>query len=377
MIHRISIRAFGQSAGIEIPTVGGRRTEFIPFSGTRQRNEFRSTSMRVSAVRLVALAACLFTSPLVQAAEWKHVTTADGMPVGMVQFLKLLDGEVWMGTMDGLVRFGDGKQTKVLAEATWDVLPGGPGRYWIGTADGVWLLEKEKLTQSLKGVSAGSLERFGDQAIWAVAGRGETTGLMQYRDGTWTEPPRLKGRVVTDLYPMRNGTIWVALEADGIVAADPAQEPAQWPHHLKGVNVRSFCEDGQGRLWCGTWGKGVLLLDAGKWHPHLSKERSAITTLVEDGKGHLWAATSANGLWQYDGAQWKQHLAREGTINVLERAADGRVYISSQSVPALRVWSGKSWITLLDVPGSFRTVILGPEKKLWAGHTVTGLYIQQ
>jgi len=327
-------------------------------------------------VPTAVLAACLLTGPLLQGGEWKHVTSADGMPVGMVQFMKLLDGEVWMGTMDGLVRFAGGKGTKVLAEAAWDMLPAGAGRYWIGTAGGAWLLENGKLTQSLKGVSVGSLERFGDQAIWAVAGKGETTGLMEYRDGAWTEAPRFKGRAVADLFPVRNGTVWVALEADGIVAADPAKEPSQWAHHLKGVNVRSFCEDGQGRLWCGTWGKGVMVLEAGRWQPHLAKEKSAVTTLVQDGEGHLWAATNANGLWQYDGTAWKQHLAKEGTINVLERTADGRIYISSQSVPALRVWSGKTWVTLLDVPGCFRTVILGVDRKLWAGNTVTGLYIQ-
>ena len=108
----------------------------------------------------------------------------------------------------------------------------------------------------------------------------------------------------------------------------------------------------------------------------MEKEDAAVTTIREDARGHIWAATNANGLWQFDGDNWTNHLREEGTINVLEVPEDGRVYVSSQSVCELRVWTGEEWRTLLEAPAMFRAVINGPGGEIWAGNTLTGLYVQ-
>lgn len=329
-------------------------------------------------VRLpAALACCLLAAPILHAGTWKHITEADGLPVLMVQYMERHGDAVWVGTLDGLVRFRGGKPTKMIErQAAWHVLPIGQDRYWVGTQRGALMLDGQKTTPSLKGYSVGSLETFGDNAIWACAERAQAIALMEHRDGAWKPVPRFKRRNVSDLFKTRSGVVWALVEADGIVAADPTKAPKQWLHHLKGINVRAFCEDAQGRIWCGTWAKGIMVFKDGKWKRHLTKEEAAITTIRQDAKGHLWAATNANGLWQYDGAKWKNHLRDEGTINFLEVPADGRVYISSQSAPALRVWTGKAWDTVLDAPGMFRAVIAGPQGKLWAGNTLSGLYVQ-
>lgn len=345
----------------------------------------RQESCQVGKTRMFRFENCVFATamafllavPPLHAADWQHVTTADGMPVEMVQFMKRLDGDVWMGTLEGLIRFTGGKPAKALeGTAAWDVLPDGPGRYWVGTANGVSLLADGKGTTSLEGFSVGRLVRFGEKAVWAVAEKDAKMTLMEGLNGVWTPVPRFKGRMVTELLPCRNGTVWALIETDGVVAAEPGKDPATWVHHLKGINVKSLCEDGQGRIWCGTWGRGVMVLEGGSWKTHLAQEKATITAIAQDGEGTLWVATNANGIWRYDGKEWTNHLREEGSINMLERAADGRVYISSQSVPALRVWDGKAWATLLDIPGSFRTVVAGPGDKIWAGHTLTGLYIQ-
>ena len=62
--------------------------------------------------------------------------------------------------------------------------------------------------------------------------------------------------------------------------------------------------------------------------------------------------------------------------HVVEESVGGNIYISSQSAPALRTWTGKKWQTILDIPGQFRAVVKGPAGKLWAGNTITGLYLQ-
>ena len=307
---------------------------------------------------------------------WKHITQAAGLPTMMVQFMERYGDDIWVGTLQGLAVFHAGKPKKVIAgQAVWDVQPIGKGRYWVGTQRGVFLLDGEKATPSLKGYSVGSLESFGDNSALACAEKQNTISLIQFKDGAWKPIPRFKRGSVTDLFKARDGKVWAIIETDGIVVANPAKDSREWTHHLKGRNVLSFCEDSKGRIWCGTWAKGAMVLEDGEWKRHLPREEAAITTIKEDSKGHIWAATNANGLWQYDGAKWKNHLKDEGTINFLE-SAGGNIYISSQSVPALRTWDGKKWQTILDIPGQFRAVVLGPGGKLWAGNTITGLYVQ-
>ncbi|MDA1141682.1 MAG: hypothetical protein O3B01_24225 [Planctomycetota bacterium] len=310
------------------------------------------------------------------AEPWKHITEADGLPTMMVQFIERHGDDMWVGTLDGLAVFRDGMPKKVVeGQAAWDIQPIGKRRYWAGTMRGVLLLEADKSTPSFEGYSVGSLQSFGEKSVLACAEKQNAITLIQYKDGDWQPITRFKRQSVTDLFKTRDGKVWALIETDGIVVADPAQDPAKWTHHLKGINVRSFCEDKKGRIWCGTFSKGIMELTDGEWKRHLPREEAAITTIKEDNKGHLWAATNANGLWQYDGAEWKNHLKDEGTINFLE-SAGGNIYVSSQTVPALRMWDGKKWQTILDIPGQFRAVVLGPGGKLWAGNTITGLYVQ-
>jgi len=326
---------------------------------------------------IAVLIACLGNGGLLHAGDWRNITECDGVPVGMVQFMKRIDNDVWVGALDGLVQFTDGTGTKIVSgQAVWAVLCDGKDRYWLGTDQGILLLEGGKISQSLTGASVGCLKRFGEQAVWAVAGDRDAFSLREWRDNAWRVHPHFKGKSVSDLFTARDGTVWALVESDGIVAADPARNPAEWVHHLQGVNVRSFCEDDKGRIWCGTWGRGIKVLEGVKWTSHLAGEEAAITAIVQDGDGHLWAATNANGLWEYDGTEWHNHLRDAGSINVLECAADGRVYVSSQSVAALRVWDGQAWTDLVTAPGGFRTVVIGPDNKLWAGHTLSGIYVQ-
>jgi ligand-binding sensor domain-containing protein len=325
----------------------------------------------------VALVGTLLAASFLQAEPWKHITEADGLPIQMVQFMERHGEDVWVGTLDGLVMFRGGTPRKIVTgQAAWDVLPIGQDRYWIGAQQGALLMEGPKMTSSLKDYSVGSLEAFGDKAVWACAQQGDRILLMEHRDGVWKPVPRFKGRDVSGLFKTRGGVLWAVLEADGVVEADPAKEAAQWAHHLKGINVRSFCEDAEGRIWCGAWSKGVMVFEKGQWTRNLEREGAAVTTIKQDGDGHIWAATNANGLWQFDGAQWKSHLRGEGTINFLEVSANGRVFVSSQSVRSLRAWTGKAWDAVLEAPGMFRAVIDGPGGKLWAGNTISGLYVQ-
>ncbi|MBS3762027.1 MAG: hypothetical protein KGZ25_01865 [Planctomycetes bacterium] len=324
------------------------------------------------------LLGCVLVSGAVEGAEWKHVTRDNGLPGMGVQFLQRDADSVWVGTLGGLAVFKNGKVTTVVkGEAVWGILPVDEGRHWIGTDKGILRLERQKTTRSLSGYSVGRIAAFGDDSALAVADRRDETRLFRFADTKWEPVGHFAREVVSDLFETPDGKVWMLMEANGVVVADPDLPPEKWQRHLQGINIASFCRDGEGRVWCGTWGRGIRAYDGEKWEPLLKKEDSTITTIREDGKGHIWAATNANGLWQFDGSQWQNYLHKEGSINILKVPRDGKVYISSQSVCDLRVWTGKQWSTVLEAPTMFRDIVIGPNKKVWAGNTVTGLYVQK
>jgi ligand-binding sensor domain-containing protein len=312
-----------------------------------------------------------------QAGTWRQVK--DKLPGAEVQFVERDGDAVWVGTLGGLAVFrkdATAPTTVVSDRAVWDIQPMPDGQYYIGTDRGVFMLVDGKATnRRLEKASVGRLARFGKTGCWAIADQGRMARLMQLKNAQWIPVPRFAGRPVEDLYVTSEGVVWVMLEANGIVACDPSSSPETWVHHLEGLNLRSFCRDSRGRIWCGTWGRGIKVLDNGKWRGDLSQEGAVITGIVEDGEGHIWAATNASGLWQFNGEAWTNHLGREGTINSLQ-VAGGHVYVSSQSVPALRRWTGKQWEILVESPAMFRSVIEGPDGKVWAGNTLMGVYIE-
>lgn len=311
-----------------------------------------------------------------QAAPWKHLTTSEGLPAMQTQFIKVQGGDVWVGTLEGLARFRDGKvETYLKGEPVWDVLTSGD-TIWIGTDNGIVRQKGTVGERSLEKLAVGRMVVFGSNTIWAICKQRDSARLMQLAGGAWQPVERFARQKVADLNVARSGAVYVILEANGVVVATPGQPPEQWKHHQQGVNLTAFLEDKQGRFWFGTWDRGVMILENGEWKRMLTDEDAVITAVRQDGKGHIWVATNAHGVWQYDGANWINHLNEEGTINMLETSADGKVFVSSQTECSLRQWNGTGWDKVVDVPTMFITVRADAKGKLWAGNILDGVYVQ-
>lgn len=323
----------------------------------------------------------LLATAATRAADWVHQTTKEGLPANEVQFLKQDDsGDLWIGTLGGLAVWRDNKLTIMLkGDEVWDLARIAPGRYLVGTGNGIVLLEGTKATRSLTGATVGSIQPFGDKGWWAVSkNRGtERNELVEYVDGKWQAVAAFAKQKVVDLYRAADGALWVALDGDGIVAVSPGAGADKEVHHLRGFNVTAFQQDAQQRIWCGTWGRGVMVLEKGEWKRMLENEKAVIFGVRADGKGGVWVATNAHGLWQYDGAKWTNHLEDEGPVNLLETTSDGKVWISTQTAGGLRFWDGKAWQSSgIDTPLPFRCLLEARDHHLWAGNVLDGVYHQ-
>jgi len=322
------------------------------------------------------------------AATWETLTTENGLPNDEIQFLhEDAKGAVWIGTLGGLARYRDGQLETILEKGQiWQVLRLQDGRIMVGTNSGVLILPENPEAESepvrgLKNNTVSPIVPLENGRVWALRkDRGtEENELMAWKGGeTWEPVEALQGKRVVDLIRARDGAVWAAIEGDGVVeVSDPVGAPEQATHHLEGLNLTTLAEDGQGRLWCGVWQRGLMVHEGGQWHRHLGQEDSYIFNIT-DAEGTLWVGTSANGLWRYDGKRWENELSEEGAVNTLVWTPQAeRVWISTQQQGGLRYWEDGEWITALEGPLPVRTVIERANGEIWAGGVLDGVHIKR
>lgn len=332
--------------------------------------------------RLICLACIAMVMRGASAADgWKPITAENGLPGNEIQFLKQDEsGAVWIGTLQGLGVFRDGKfSIAVKDKQIFDVAPAGGGRHWVGTGDGVLLLDGGKAQEQLKGFLVAPLVAYDAKTTWAISKDKKTEeNKLVANDGSgWTDVERFKAEKVVDVNRTPGGTLWVTIDGNGAYAVDPAKGAAQAVWHLKGLNVNVIFEDSKKRTWAGLWGGGVRIFDGKEWASHLPKEKSTIFAIKEDSRGNIWVATNANGLWKYDGTNWTNDLKEEGSVNMLATTSDGKVWISTQSEGGLRAADDGKWKSVIPGPLPIRCMIETKDKKVWAGGVLDGLHVQQ
>ncbi|HHY85954.1 MAG TPA: hypothetical protein GYA07_10565 [Verrucomicrobia bacterium] len=321
---------------------------------------------------------------------------ADSLPQSSIfSIVQGRGGYLWLGTLNGLVRF-DGLRFTTFDESNTPGLNSSPimhlfedghGNLWIGpekgdlvvlgpdgvvrpvqrppetenrrlismceTADGaVWMLWDSGLDLNNRMVSCWvsntvTLVTRGKH-IAADSGRlliaRDDSGVYRAADG----PPGGRafvqavpvGRSVDFLLGSRDGGFW--LLADGRIEKwKGGQREKQfgtypWPAEAP---VYTACEDQDGNLIVGTYGDGVYWFDANGEVRHLSRElsHSYILSVAVDREGNLWIGTNGGGL----------HRVKRRQFGVLP-ASEGFVVQSVCEDPAGNLWIGYNGESRVD-----------------------------
>jgi signal transduction histidine kinase/streptogramin lyase len=265
------------------------------------------------------------------------------------------DGYLWLGTLNGLVRF-DGIRFAAFDESNTPGLESGPITYlfedshtnlWLGThAGGILLIRNGQVTRLQVGTHTheGRLISACEDAkggVWLYTSDGQ---LFRYWEGK-VEVCRIESLAGTgncrSIIAERSGLVWVGTETR-MFGFNPKAGPAtnsplevmatltnkldlllasrqggywrlaggdvqKWTgDHLErsvgsylGLQVNTACEDRDGNLILGTGGEGVWVFDAaGKAPPAQMAgiSHNTILSLCLDREGTLWVGTDGGGL---------------------------------------------------------------------------------
>jgi ligand-binding sensor domain-containing protein/serine phosphatase RsbU (regulator of sigma subunit) len=238
--------------------------------------------------------------------------------------LQSRSGYIWLGTLEGLVRF-DGirfeafnkHNTKQLTSNVVNALcEGRDGSLWIGTEeglscfkDGIFTSRNPKSGRRLHYISA--IIEAKDGSIWIATGETGVTHMqgMQNANGasfiTYTTDSGLTGNEVHDILEDKNGNLWIATTT-GLTKRTPAGIFSRYSGHAALANRRIFslCETTNGDLWVGTQDGLYRVKNGAATHYGIDEglPKQLVMRLHEDKDGNLWGGTDGGGLFRVTGA---------------------------------------------------------------------------
>jgi ligand-binding sensor domain-containing protein/signal transduction histidine kinase len=276
-----------------------------------------TTSLRLT-VSLVCVWALLTTADILGQTppqpQFEYTRTlwriSDGLPEDTVQaIVESSEGALWIGTTGGLTRF-DGSRMEVptkvqplMANSIFTLATGRDGTLWAGTEGGGLLRLHNGQVKSYS-ARDGLTDGFVRKVLEDHHGRlwvGTDDGLF-VMDATMPNA-QLRRVDVGQIAPLavhaiaedHTGRIWVG--GSRLIALNPDGTATQFalPGAYSQNRVKSLLETRDGRMWIGTVG-GLQYLQSGQFHT-VEGIRATVRTLLEASDGTLWIGTIGNGVW--------------------------------------------------------------------------------
>jgi len=261
----------------------------------------------------------------------QELTAKDGFPRGHLNCLfEDREGNVWAGLeAGGLVRVRESRfRTVALGEDAKSVCEDGGGVVWIGTLDGGlrWWRGGQSTNLALPGGAAfASVYSLCADATGRMWVSGADEDLFVAAQGQFKRvSPVVHG--VKAILADSTGSIWAGTRS-GLFRAE--REPGDEFHFFRGMPkhyVRALSEDGKGTLWAGT-GNGELFRinsnTATVFRPSDNQESGAIWSLLAERDGTVWVGTFRGGLLRFRDGKFTRYGKKEGLPdNVISQILD-------------------------------------------------------
>lgn len=220
-----------------------------------------------------------------------------------------------------------------------------------------------------------------ERNLWVGTGGG--LALLRERKVTMHSPPDdWQGRPVYSITRAHDGSIWATTEGAGVYHL----VGNNWTHYgeeqgLANLFVWSVLEDGQHRIWAGSWGGGLFRLEQGRFvaNTNLIPASDPVVALKESPQGTIWIGTGTGLLrMRNDTVERFASLggAAAGDVRVLETGVGGEMWIGTQGAGLGRIKGGqfKSFQTTNGLAGDFiLSLCCETNGTLWIGTLDQGL----
>jgi signal transduction histidine kinase/ligand-binding sensor domain-containing protein len=232
------------------------------------------------------------------------------LPANINAIAETKSGQVWFGTVDGLISF-DAQMT-----ATGSItLPNRVNALLVDREDVLWA---------------------------ATAG-----GVVRLRHGSiekFTSANGLSSNLVLSVFEDREGSIWIGTEAGGLnLLKSKKFNTFTTQEGLSNDLVKAVYQDPQGGVWIGSNGGGLTLFKNGKFTTWTTKDglsSDVVLSLAGDATGTLWVGTP-DGLNRFRDGKFQTFTFADGLSNDLVRS----VFVDR---------SGVLWVGTRDGLNSFR-----------------------
>ncbi|HJW95207.1 MAG TPA: response regulator [Thermoanaerobaculia bacterium] len=331
-------------------------------------------------------------------------TWREGLPQYMVRtIVQTRDGYLWLGTMEGLVRFNgidfeifDNRNTPALTDQRIHTLfEDNSGTLWIGTFSGGVVRERNGVFEHLGRGDAISIMQSRDGSVWV----GGTNAITRYRGTRVTRYPiegdvnalvegwvgtskglfrfdgarfiKTSGEQVVSLAIARDGALWVGTASDRIL------RNGETLHTGAGTGyINDLFEDSRGTMWIATAPTGLMRYRNGRFE-QLDKSKglpsNATHAIFEDREGSIWIGTD-NGLARLKDLKFINYTTRQGltddAIRVVAEAPGGGLWIGTYGGGLNLLRDGK--VTAFGEQQGLanlfiRTIAPEPNGDLWIG----------
>ncbi|OAV45281.1 hybrid sensor histidine kinase/response regulator transcription factor [Lewinella sp. 4G2] len=223
-----------------------------------------------------------------------------------------------------------------------------------------------------------------------------TEGGLNSYDGSSFElyTPRtvaggLKSENIELLCPSQNGHFWIATKTGGISRYNPSLD--QFTSYLDALSdfvaddlrALALAEDGRGRLWIGTYGHGVLVLDpnANKVVMHLEEE-GRIRGVTSDRHGNIWyGAIGSLAHYQTSEDRFVRFSTESKVTRLTEDTTQNKIWLAAGrnlSYLDLNTFSIVSTGQIAEIPLGYSIQALEADQfgRLWIGTWGAGLFVR-
>ena len=279
------------------------------------------------------------------------------------------DGNLWLGTENGLLRFRDGQFLRhgtaegLSSDRILSVAEDREGSLWIGTSDGGLNRIKEQriATSRCATVSptTGCWSVFEDRrgTLWAVRRRGRCTVFPRARIASSrsfrSAPPLCASRRIRP-GPCGSARAAEASSSWSATGSHASRRRAGSPP----ASSRASSSTAPGTCGWGRWGSGLHRLSRGRWTSYRARDglgSDGVFSILEDRAGALWVGTFGGGVVRVENGKLTRFTTADGLAHdvVMSAYQDADGTTGSRRAAASRGSRGGRFTTYRQREGLF------------------------